>query len=91
MSLKFFVKPEYKFYVQVHLSVFHEVVKQMVNDIGSEDTNTDAVCHLLCLPLHPYIKCQNNRPPNETSLITRKLIKHRILTDYLFLTEQNIS
>lgn len=40
----------------VYLSVFKEVVKEMVDDVCCEHPHTKAVSHLLSLSLHPYIK-----------------------------------
>lgn len=59
-----------------YLSVLHEVVKQVVNDVRSEDPNADTIRHLLCFSFHPYIKCQNHRPPVKIHVlhVTRKLL-----------------
>lgn len=78
----------------MYLSVLHEVVKQMVNYVSSEDTNSDTIRHLLCLPLHPHIKCQNHCPP--VMIICelahqKEIIKLLMLTGCLFLTELNTS
>ena len=50
--------------VCVYLSVLEEVVKEMVDDVSSEDLDSNIVGHFLRLSLHLHIKCQNNGPPS---------------------------
>ena len=48
----------------MYLSVQEEVVKEMVDDVGSEDLDSNIVGNFLRFSLHLHVKCQNNGPPS---------------------------
>ncbi len=43
--------------------MFEEGIKQVVDDVSCEYSDTQTVCHFLCFSLHFDVKCQDDCPP----------------------------